>query len=126
MEGILALSIPILTIVLVTSIILLRSYLRFRERKILIESNVDPEVIKAIYSQELKRKNPLGYLKVGIILVCLGIGFGLGELLSDVTGYSSLFILMLLSSIGAGYIIVYYLDLKYKEEKNKDKVTDVN
>ncbi|HOP50247.1 MAG TPA: hypothetical protein PK887_06460 [Ignavibacteriales bacterium] len=126
MEGILALSIPILTIVLVTSIILLRSYLRFRERKILIESNVDPEVIKAIYSQEIKRKNPFGYLKVGIILVCLGIGFGLGELLSDVTGYSSLFILILLSSIGAGYIIVYYLDLKYKEEKNKDKVTDVN
>lgn len=110
--------VPIVAISIVPFMVVTIFFLRYKERRLLIENNVAPEVIKALMERKRKRRSSLG---IGIILVCFGLGFAIGDILSDITNRDSVKIFFILVGLGTGMIIAHFANEKY-EMLRDDKI----
>ncbi|MCX7834419.1 MAG: DUF6249 domain-containing protein [Ignavibacteria bacterium] len=94
-------------------------YTRHRERMRLIEKGLTADEVKNFFKEE-KAQNPYRGLKFGIILLFLGAGIILANLMYDVfelsDGYTGGFLILFL---GLGFL-TYYLIIKNKEKKSKE------
>ena len=91
-------------------------YTKHRERMRLIEKGLTPEEAKRYFSSpEVKHKNPYGALKFGIILLFLGMGIFLANILEEVYDFGDgvTFGLIILS-LGLGFV-VYFIIARTKE-----------
>ncbi len=114
MEGILALFIPILTILSLFAYVIIRFYLSSKERKYLIERGLDAETIKALYTKPTNPDNKYKYLRYGLFAIGIGAGIALGDILNDVFNRPSLQFFTILVFIGIVFLVSYHLESKEK------------
>lgn len=112
-EGIVALSIPILSILILGIVIVTIVFFRSRERQMLIEKGLDAQSIKDFFE---RKKDPFILLKIGIIILAFGLGLGLGLLLHDMTSKEYWIPLLIISFTGLGFILA---SLVGKKMENK-------
>lgn len=90
---------------------------RHRERMRLIEKGLSVEEIKKYFQNVYyKGRNPYAALKWGILLVFIGLGFVLAEILEETTDMSdSITPALLLLFAGLGFLIYYLIVSKKKQ-----------
>lgn len=115
-EGIIALFIPIVAL-LVTGIVLVTFfYFRSKEKQLMIEKGLSYEqMIEMLES----RKSPYGLLKVGIIILFFGIGLGTGILIERFTGIDEWVPLLIFVMLGLGFIVAFFVAHKLEERDKK-------
>jgi predicted histidine transporter YuiF (NhaC family) len=101
-EGMLALSIPIIGIIVGALIAITAIYFKSRERQSLIEKGLSPEVIREFFEA---KKDPNRLLKYGIIIFAFGLGLGLGIMLEDYTSKEYWIPLFLFTFTGIGFVV---------------------
>lgn len=121
MEGILALFVPIITIVSFFAYITIRYYLSSKERRYLIERGLDAETIKALYQKPKNPDRKITYLKIGIISIAFGSGIVLGDIFEEIFNRSSIEAFMIFLMLGVGLIVNYYVETKIKEANNTNQ-----
>lgn len=121
MEGIVALFVPILTIVSFFSYITIRYYLSSKERRYLIDRGLDAETIKALYQKPKNPDRKITYLKIGILSIAFGSGIVLGDIFEEIFNRSSIEAFMIFLMIGVGLIVNYYIETKIKETNNNNQ-----
>lgn len=108
----------IVSVVMFTSVafvISLYIYFRSRERQMLIEKDLSADQIKEFFKTKAKI-NPTIWLKLGIILVAVGVGVLIGNLLDAMFHEEYWIGFGVLVSIGAGFILSYLVSQKYEKE----------
>lgn len=94
-------------------------YTKHRERMRLIEKGLTPEEIKEFFKEE-KTRNPYSGLKIGLILLFLGVGIILANLMYELfdlsDGYTAGFVILFL---GLAFL-TYYLIIKNKMKNNNE------
>lgn len=80
MEGVIAVFIPIIMMVVIGLVFVAYIYYRSRERQMLIEKGLSADEIKQFFQ---KQKDYFILTKIGIISIFFGIGLGLGFLSGD-------------------------------------------
>jgi hypothetical protein len=100
-EGMLALFIPILSIIAGALIAISAIYFKSRERQSLIEKGLSTETIKEFFEA---KKDPSRFLKYGIIIFAFGLGLGLGIMMEDNTSKEYWIPLLMLTFTGLGFI----------------------
>jgi hypothetical protein len=86
-------------------------YTKHRERMRLIEKGLTPEEAKKYFTvTEVKQKNPYGALKFGIVLLFLGMGIFLANILEEVYDFGDgvTFGLIVLS-LGLGFVVYFVI-----------------
>ncbi len=121
-EGILAIFIPIILILVIGVVIVAYYYLRSRERQMLIEKGLDVESIKEFFNRKRSERSSYNLLKIGIISVAFGIGLGLGIGLGDRGPETDFWIpLSLFVFTGAGFIVANIVGNKLDEQDKLNK-----
>ncbi len=121
MEGVIALTIPIFITLFVSLVFVSYFYFRSRERQMLLEKNLSSEAINEYFKA---KQDPYRMLKIGIILLFLGLGVGFGVMLEP---YGSHFVpLVLISLTGIGFIISFFISKKIaaNDKASSNKVND--
>jgi len=83
MEAVIAVFIPIISIIVTGLVFVTWIYFRSREKQMIIERGLDVELVKTLFE---KKKSPYALLKIGIIVLFFGIGLGTGLLIEVYTG----------------------------------------
>lgn len=115
--GVIAVFIPIITVLVIGLIFVTFFYYRSRERQMLIEKGLSATDMKTYFE---RRKDPYLLLKIGIISVGFGIGLGLGLYFEDTYDVSYSVPLFLFTVTGIGFIVANLISnkLELKAEKN--------
>jgi Na+/glutamate symporter len=100
--GIIALLIPIISVLIVGLILITYFYFRARERQMLIEKGLDAKSIKEYFE---RKKDPYWLLKLGIVVFFFGLGLGIGLILNDNTSKDYYVPLFLFTFFGIGAVI---------------------
>lgn len=125
MSDIIDLVIPLLSILMVFGVpgllIFWAMYTKHKERMRLIEKGLSPEELKDYFSKEVKIRTPYRGLKWAIILLSLGAGIIIANVLYDrfnlSDGFTFGFVMLFL---GAGFL-AYYLIIRNKEKQSFDE-----
>ena len=99
--GIIALFIPIISLLVIGLVLVTFFYFRSKERQQLIEKGMEAQAIKELYAG---KKDPYLLLKFGIIIVAFGLGLGIGLILQDSTMEDYYVPLFLFVMTGLGFI----------------------
>lgn len=100
--------IPIILFLATAGVIIMHIASRHRERITLIEKGISADDIKALYSRERYRTNPLGVLKWGILFVFVGLAVLLGTYLDEVyTTHEGIMIGLVTLFGGLGLVLFY-------------------
>lgn len=107
---ILAVSIPIIAIIVTALILITAFYYKSREKQMLIEKGLSPEQIKEFFES---KKDPNRLLKFGIIIFAFGLGLGLGIMMEDSTSKEYWIPLLLFTFTGLGFVASGLVARKY-------------
>lgn len=116
-EGMLALFIPIVAMLITGLVLVTYFYFRSREKQLLIEKGLSTEEIKEYFST---KKDNLALFKWGVILAAFGIGLGIGLILEDSTGKDFYVPIFLFTITGIGFIAANLAAKSINEKKLKD------
>ncbi len=90
---------------------------RHRERMALIEKGIVTEDVKYLYTGTAAKSNPYGALKWGLILVFVGAGILLAQILSPIVSEEQpLYFALVSIGAGAALLIFYRIALKRQKE----------
>jgi hypothetical protein len=125
MYSILGLLIPIIAIIATFSTIGIPLYshirTRHRERMALIEKGIVTEDVQYLYSRPAAKSNPYGALKWGLILVFVGVGLLLAQIISALMNVEAVIYLALVS-IGAGTALIIFYRIALKRQSEGESV----
>ncbi len=117
-EGVIALLIPIITVIIIGLILITFFYYRSRERQMLIEKGLDAKSIKEFFES---KKDPYWLLKLGVVIFFFGLGLGIGLILNDSTDRGYYIPLFLFTFFGIGAIVANLLGKRLeKSESSKE------
>ena len=111
---VIAVFIPIVTVLVTGLVIVTFFYLRSRERQMLIDKGLSAESIKEFFDT---KKDPYRLLKIGIITVAFGISLGLGLWLEDMTSKDYWTPFSIFTITGIGFVIASIVSNKLIEKK---------
>lgn len=111
---VIAVSIPIVAIIATALVLITAFYYKSREKQLLVEKGLSPEVIKEFFEA---KKDPTRLLKYGIIIFAFGLGLGLGIMMEDSTSKEYWVPLLLFTFTGLGFVASGIVSRKY-EVKN--------
>jgi len=117
MEGVIAVFIPIVTVLVAGIIIVAIIYFHSKEKQAIIEKGLSPEQIKSLYGSKRKSGNVL--LMWGIIIFFFGIGLGLGMMLVEWYHQEFFIPLFIFVFTGIGFILADLLDKKLKSKETE-------
>lgn len=100
--------IPIVLFLSVAAVIIMGMASRHRERITMIEKGLSSEDIKALYTREQNRTNPMGVLKWGILFVFVGLAVLLGTYLDQVYHLDDGIMVGLVTLFGGLGLVVFY------------------
>lgn len=116
-----AVFIPIITVLVIGTILVAYFYLRSREKQILIEKGLDAESIKEFFNNRKNERSSYNLMKIGIICVGFGIGLGIGIGFGDKGPDTDFWIpLSLFVCTGIGFILANIVG-KNLDDKDKAK-----
>jgi len=113
MENVVAVFIPIITVLVVGLIIVTYFYYRSRERQMLIEKGLSAEDIKQFFE---RKKDRFMMLKIGIISIAFGLGLGIGMMLEQGTGGKHWIPLCLFTFTGIGFVVANLTGNKLRDK----------
>ena len=113
MEGVIAVFIPIILILVVGVILVAYFYLKSKEKQMLIEKGLSAEEIKKFFEQ---KSDGLILMKIGIISILFGLGLGLGMMLEDVYGKDYWIPLFIFVGTGIGFVLANVIADKLKKK----------
>jgi hypothetical protein len=90
-------------------------YFRSRERQMMIEKGLSVEQINELFKA---KRNPVTWLRIGIVVLCFGVALGAGLGLYDSTGSEYWIPFFIISGIGSGFIAAFFLGKKYDKNGN--------
>jgi len=117
MEGVIAVFIPIIMIVVTGLIFVTYFYYRSRERQMLIEKGLSAEEIKQFFQ---KQKDYFILTKIGIICIFFGIGLGLGFLSGDEAAREIWMAPSIFVFTGIGFVIANLVGNKMRKQFKLD------
>ncbi len=122
MEAVVAVFIPIISVIVTGLVIISWVYLRSKEKQMIIERGLDADFVKALMT---RRKHPYALLKIGIIILFFGLGLGIGLLINVYTGVEEWIPFLIFVGIGLGFTFAWLAGRKF-EEKDKDRYKELN
>ncbi len=120
-EGIIALFIPIISIIVIGVVLISYFYFRYKEKQVMLEKGLSLEQMVELLKS---KKETYGLLKTGIIIFFFGIGIGIGILLEDATRNDNLIPLLLFTMLGLGFIAAYIIGRKLEQIDSKKNVDE--
>lgn len=114
--GIIAVFIPIVTVLVIGLMFATYYYFRSRERQMLIEKGLDAQSIKEFFE---KKKDPYVLMKIGIVAAAFGIGLGIGMALQDSTGKDFWIPFLLFTITGLGFVVANITAKKLEKTTNE-------
>lgn len=115
-EGVIALFIPIVSVVVTGLVFITYFYFRSKEKQMMIEKGLSYEQMFELLKA---RKDRYGLLKIGIIILFFGIGVGSGILIERFTGVDEWMPLLILVMTGFGFIVAFFIARKLEEIDKK-------
>lgn len=91
-------------------------YFRSKEKQMMIEKGMSYEQMVEFIKQ---RKNPFTILKIGIILICFGLGVGLGVMMEEAHYNEGWVPLLIFVFTGIGFVAAYYATKKYEVDNRE-------
>jgi len=120
MEGVIAVFIPIIMVVVVGLVFVTYFFYRSRERQMLIEKGLSADEIKQFFE---KKRDYFVLFKIGIIAIFFGVGLGLGmisgtdESTREMYMPASIFIFT-----GIGFVVANLVGNKMRKQYKPDEV----
>jgi positive regulator of sigma E activity len=111
-EDVVAVFIPIVMFLVIGFILIAYFYFSSREKQMLIEKGFTIDEIKELYRKKITNQNVM--LKLGIILICFGVGLFLGLLIEDWFHKDYYIPFFIFVGIGTGFLFAH----KYGKEKS--------
>jgi hypothetical protein len=88
-------------------------YTKHKERMRLIEKGITPEDAKKYFAEEQKAKNPFGMLKFALVLLFLGAGIIIANILSEYYYVNDgITIGLVILFVGIGYLTYYFIAMQ--------------
>ena len=112
--------IPIIMILVIGIVLVTYFYLRSKEKQLIIEKGLDSESIKLLYNNYKLNRSSYNLMKIGIILVSLGIGFGFG-LIGEENGKEFLMPLSIFVFTGIGFITANIVGKKLDDKDKREE-----
>ena len=118
MEGVIAVFIPIIMLLIIGLVAVTYIYYKSREKQLLIEKGLSAEEIKKFFES---KKDPFILMKIGIISIFFGIGLGIGmmsggEETREIVTPTSIFVFT-----GLGFVIANLMGNKLKRNYDLEK-----
>jgi len=113
--GVIAVFIPIITVLVIGLVLVAFIYYRSRERQVLIEKGLDAQSIKEFFE---RKKDPYRLLKIGIVAIAFGIGLGLGMMLQESTDKDYWIVLLMFVFTGIGFVVSNVVGKKMEAKEN--------
>lgn len=114
MEGVIAVFIPIISIIVVGLVLVTYFYFRSKEKQMMIEKGMSYEQMMEFMKS---RKNPYTMLKIGIVLIFFGIGIGIA-MAFDKTDNEFMIPLSIFVFTGLGFVVSFYATKKLEEKES--------
>jgi hypothetical protein len=114
MEGVIAVFIPIIMLLVIGLVLVTYFYFRSRERQMLIDKGLSAEQIKEFFE---RKKDNLNLLKIGVIVFFFGLGLGFGMMLEDFTSKEYWIPFSLFVLTGIGFIVANLVSRKMTKDK---------
>src|SRR5690606_21279040 len=109
-----AVFIPIISILVAGIVIVSYFFFRSRERQILIEKGMDAQSIKDFFQN---KKDPFRLLKIGIISIGFGLGLGFGIMLQENYPRGEFWVpLCLFTLTGVGFVAANMISRKLEKK----------
>ena len=119
---VLAMSIPIVAIVMSVVSLMRRKKLETELRKAIVENHVEPESIKLLVEEPDKRNtNKFAYLRRGCILVGAGIAAFIANCFSVET-FSINFLMSILGGMGVGMLIAFIIEVQMEKKERAEEI----
>ncbi len=119
MEGVIALFIPIITVVVLGIVFISHFYFRSKEKQIMIDKGLSYEQMIELMEMNRKERNGDGLLKTGIIIMFFGIGLGAGLLIEVYTDVGQWIPFLIITMTGLGFIVAYLVAKRIKEKEEQ-------
>ena len=119
MESVIAVFIPIVMFLVIGIIIVTFVYFRSRERQMLIEKGLSAEEMKLFFEQ---KRDPYTMLKIGIISIFFGLGYGLGMLSGDEATREVWMPMTIFVFSGIGFVVANILGNKLRKQYKSNVV----
>lgn len=119
MRDVVALFIPIISIIVTGLAFVTWIYFRSKEKQMIIERGLDVELVKALFE---KKKSPYALLKTGIVILFFGLGLGIGLLIEVYVGVEEWIPFLIFVGLGLGFILAFVVGRKFEE---KDKANSI-
>jgi uncharacterized membrane protein YkgB len=114
MEGVIAVFIPIIMMVVIGLVFVTYFYYRSRERQLLIEKGLSGDEIKQFFE---KKRDYFILFKIGIIAIFFGIGLGIGFIPGDESVWMGPAICVF---TGIGFVVANIVGNKMRKQFNPD------
>lgn len=119
---VLAMSIPIVAIVMSMVAFMRRKKLETELRKAIVENHVEPESIKLLVEEPDKRNtNKFAYLRRGCILVGAGIAAFIANCFRVET-FSINFLMSILGGMGVGMLIAFIIEVQMEKKERAEEM----
>ncbi len=112
-ENVIAVFIPIVTVLVVGIILVSFFFFRSRERQLLIEKGMDAQSIKEFFEG---KKDPFRMLKIGIVTIAFGLGLGFGIMYEVDYGGGYWVPLFLFTVTGIGFVVANVVARKIEKK----------
>lgn len=116
MEGVIAVFIPIISVIATGLVLVTWFYFRSKEKQMMIEKGMSYEqMIEFIKS----KRDPYTLLKMGVIITFFGLGLGIGLLIKVYTGVEEWIPFLLFVGTGLGFVTAFLIARKIEASDNK-------
>ncbi len=118
MEGVIAIFIPIISIIVTGLVLVTYFYFKSKEKQMMIEKGMSYEQMMEFMKS---RKNPYTMLKIGIVLIFFGIGIGVAMAFEDTTN-EFMIPLSIFVFTGLGFVASFYITKRLEEQDSVKKL----
>jgi len=119
MEGVIAVFIPIIMVVVVGLVFVTYFYYKSRERQMLIEKGLSGEEIRQFFE---KKRDYFILFKIGIIAIFFGVGLGLGMASGDEAAREIWVAPSIFVFTGFGFVVANLIGNKMRKQFKPDDV----
>jgi uncharacterized membrane protein YkgB len=119
MEGVIAVFIPIIMVVVVGLVFVTYFYYKSRERQMLIEKGLSGEEIRQFFE---KKRDYFILFKIGIIAIFFGVGLGLGMASGDEAAREIWVAPSIFVFTGLGFVVANLIGNKMRRQFKPDDV----
>lgn len=97
-------------------------YFRSKERQMMIEKGLTAEQMSELFKS---KRNPYTWLKLGIIIVGMGLGIGFGVMADQANWNEGVIPLSIITFIGLGFVGAFFISRKFEKEDEGNSTKEI-